>query len=416
MSADAYLPTLNPDFRPRVAVAQIGAREHYQVPRMLADTGALAAFHTDYFDVVPASLKPLVERIGGRMGRRALGRQAPGLENAKVSNSPLLPTLWWDARTRFASAPEARARNFAMQGRWFAENTVQVLRQTCFDAFLGFSTAALEALIFANEDGKLSILDAIAPGSVEEQIVKEEQQRYPNWERKSGVASVIKKKRVRAEWEEAQRILVNSNWTRESLKMEGVDPQKIFVVPIAYRSECDAPRPKALPVDRPLRVLWLGSLCLRKGLPYAIEAAKRLQSRRVTFTFAGPTAVPEDVMALPSNAKYIGQVPRIETKKLWLEHDIFLLPTLSDGFAITQIEAIAHGLPVVTTCRCGDVVESGKSGFLVRPYSTTDIANVIERFLDEPTLLSRLSVGAIERSKRFDPTVVSKELLEVVTR
>ena len=161
--------------------------------------------------------------------------------------------------------------------------------------------------------------------------------------------------------------------------------------------------------------MWLGTLCLRKGFPYALEAARKLEKHPVNFTFAGPSDIDLRQIKWPGNANYIGQVPRISVRGIWESHDLFLLPTLSDGFAITQIEAMAHGLPVITTDRCGDVVEDGLSGIKIQAGSTEAIVEAVLRFLDGEIELAAASVSALKRSEKFSPSEAWNILAPVLT-
>ena len=156
----------------------------------------------------------------------------------------------------------------------------------------------------------------------------------------------------------------------------------------------------------PLRVLWLGTLCLRKGLPYAIEAAWNLMKEPVQFTFAGPSKIDLSQVKWPTNAEYVGQVPRSQVNELWRSHDLYVLPTLSDGFAITQIEAMAHGLPIIVTANCGDVVQHGESGLLVPARDGRSLADAVRKFLDKEISLEEASFAAEQRSGAFSPSSI----------
>jgi glycosyltransferase involved in cell wall biosynthesis len=168
------------------------------------------------------------------------------------------------------------------------------------------------------------------------------------------------------------------------------------------------------PPTATLKILWLSTLSLTKGLPYALEAARMLQGKPVRLTLVGPLAVKPDGVSLPPNAEWIGPVPRSQTSALYSAHDVFLFPTLSDGFGITQLEALAHGMPVIATPNCGNVVENAVSGFIVPPRDAKGIADVITAFLDEPARLPAMSAAALTRSRDFAPERVWPEWRRVL--
>ena len=107
---------------------------------------------------------------------------------------------------------------------------------------------------------------------------------------------------------------------------------------------------------------------LRKGSHYLTGAARQLApERNIEIVVAGPVPaglLAHDVMQGPT---YLGQVPRSEVMQEFRRADIFVLPTLSDGSALSHFEALAMGLPVITTPCWGSVVRDGVDGFIVEP-------------------------------------------------
>ena len=233
------------------------------------------------------------------------------------------------------------------------------------DGFFAFSTNCLEALELLKDRGIFTIVDQIDPGLVEENIVLEEAERWPGWEGIPGRISQNYWDRLKAEWAAADLVLVNSNWSRQALVQQGVPLEKIIVIPLAVDLAKDHVLEPVNP-EGPLKVLWLGSVILRKGIQYLVEAARMLEKHGVEFLLAGPLGISEQaIRSFPPNIKVLGRVTRDQLGVYYRQAHLFVLPTLSDGFAVTQLEAMAHGLPVITTPNCGDVVHEGMDGFIV---------------------------------------------------
>ena len=114
--------------------------------------------------------------------------------------------------------------------------------------------------------------------------------------------------------------------------------------------------------------------------PYDVEVIKRKE-------FQGPI--------------YIGQVPRTEVIEEFLKADIFVLPTLCEGMALVHLEALACGLPVITTHNCGSVVRDGEEGFIVPIRDAEKLADRIEQLLADDNLRQQMSQKARERAKEF---------------
>jgi glycosyltransferase involved in cell wall biosynthesis len=102
---------------------------------------------------------------------------------------------------------------------------------------------------------------------------------------------------------------------------------------------------------------------------------------------------------------------------VYAEHDIFVFPSLSEGMPLTLLEAMAAGMPVVTTETSGmaDVVEDGFNGLLVPPADTESLVEAIERLLRSADLRKRLGQQAQETMQRYTWELVTRKLEEVLT-
>ena len=95
-----------------------------------------------------------------------------------------------------------------------------------------------------------------------------------------------------------------------------------------------------------------------------------------------------------ARVKWFGPVARKETAEKYKAADVFILPTLSDGFAITQLEAQAYGLPVISSKSCGGVVENGRNGIILEEPSAACIAAAIRECMVDPNRLQTLAAGS----------------------
>jgi glycosyltransferase involved in cell wall biosynthesis len=148
--------------------------------------------------------------------------------------------------------------------------------------------------------------------------------------------------------------------------------------------------------------LFLGQVILRKGIQYLMQAAKLLEKEPIQFDVVGPIGISETaVTSAPANVKFHGRATRDQTAGWYQQSDVFILPTLSDGFAITQLEAMSYGLPVVATPCCGAVVSDGMDGFIVPPRNADALAEVLQRYLAEPELIKNQRNATQLKVKQF---------------
>ena len=350
-------------------VAQEGSRQSYAVPLAFHRLGALRLL---YADIWCRSGRGLLKK--GPKGVRALaGRFKAELPAERVvsfnSSAILFKTMQHFQRGR--QTPEELGETYCRFGRWFATQVRGHLERIeldpQIDAFFGFDTNSLEAMESLKERGIFTVLDQVDPGRLHEELVIEETQLWPGWQKLPGRMPQDYWDRRMAEWQIADLVLVNSDWARQAIIREGVAKEKIIVVPLAIDLAYDK-LPAPIEARGTLKVLWLGNIVLGKGIQYLVEAARLLERRNIEFLLAGPMGIaPEIVRTFPASMTILGRVTRDKLSEIYRQAHVFVLPTISDGFAVTQLEAMAHGLPVVITPNCGRVVTDGVDGLKIRP-------------------------------------------------
>jgi glycosyltransferase involved in cell wall biosynthesis len=372
-------------------VCQIGARENYAVARALHRHGRLAALFTDAWS-------PDIPGLG-RIAPRFAARGHAELKDAAVM-APTLRAISRELRASLAGVKPGMDRNI-QRNEWFQSRVTKAVREMSRShpgplTLFAYSYEALAVLEFAKAAGWRVVLGQMDPGIVEERIVQGvDPQGYSplpasywaSWRRELELADVV---------------MANSDWTRAALETEGVSPRKIAVVPLAYEG---APRPRIATVrslpnqfssERPLRVLFLGQIIPRKGVRPLLDAIRELQRDPIEFHFVGPSAT-QYVQELRGGANVVwhGPVSRDQTQRYYEAADVFILPTFSDGFGLTQLEAMSFGLPVIASRRCGEVVRDRQNGLILEAVSSRMIVDSLRALCDSPALVSSLREGAI---------------------
>lgn len=270
------------------------------------------------------------------------------------------------------------------------------------DCFFGFNTGCLETIDYLRTLQIPTVVDQIDPARYEEDLVFQEVAKWPGWQKAPGRIPQEYYDRLGAEWAAADLVLVNSRWSKQALIAQGVPAKKLVVTPVAFEPSSPVVVKRRNDGDEPLAVLWLGTVNLRKGIQYLIAAAQTLANENVRFIVAGPLAISEDALkTAPANMTFLGQVNRADAEDCYRNADVFVLPTISDGFAITQIEAMAQGLPVITTPNCGEVVEHGIDGVIVPAADSANLASAIYKLERDRALLRDMSYFASRKAQTF---------------
>jgi glycosyltransferase involved in cell wall biosynthesis len=408
-------------------VCQIGAREHYALAAELHRRGQLAALCTDIWTSQGSSWSMAASLLGKR-GRKLRERYEPALRGANVfSESPIeFGTRAMAGFTRGHSDWDwimAANRRFGVRMAHRLERS-GILRphDRRKPVVFAYSYGALEILQAAKSADCIAILGQIDPGPEEDALIarvaechghtgyvaaRPPQRYWDEWRRECGLADVV---------------IVNSSWSATLLTRAGIPDEKIRIVPLAYRSDTAAnnrPRrvyPKSFSAGRPLKLLFLGQINLRKGTLELIAAMRRLTSAPVRLLMVGPVEPGlQQYLNLPANVEWVGPISRSAVEDEYRQSDLFVLPTHSDGFAITQLEALAHGLPVIASRHCGEVVIDGQNGYLIDTVTVDAIEEQLRSALVDPQALAGMSARAPAGVAKYAPERVVDALVGAVS-
>jgi glycosyltransferase involved in cell wall biosynthesis len=377
---------------------QLGAREHYSVPRALARAGRLEALVTDAW-VDPSS------SIASLMPQRLRERYHPELDAARVLHATGAAVSF---ETRQALAGARDWQLVIRRNHWFQRRALHALTalarrvQRRPITVFAYSYAARQLLEFARSQGWRTVLGQIDPGPAEERIVCGLAERHRELAGGWKPAPVQYWTDWRDECALADRIIVNSQWSKDALVSEQIDPGKVQVVPLAFEPPAATlgfhrRYPTAFDDARPLRVLFLGQVILRKGLAAIIDAMRLVKDLPIEFHIVGPVnaGLPEDVKT-SRRVQWYGSVPRGDVERHYRDADLLLFPTLSDGFGLTQLEAQAWKLPIVTSPYCAAVVSDGVNGMVLSEVSGGSVARALRSLVASPDTLRRMSGASME--------------------
>jgi glycosyltransferase involved in cell wall biosynthesis len=257
-----------------------------------------------------------------------------------------------------------------MFGRWAARE----LSREHWDVIHGWSGVSEE--IFTTPSSRAS-LNLLMRGSAhirtQDSILKDEEERTAA--RLDRPDEWIKLREQR-EYKLADRVVLLSTFARDTFVAQGVDPAKLRLLPLGANTGMFRPKPEIVEArchrilsGEPLRVLYVGSLSLQKGLWDARAIASRVGRERFRFRFVGPITreAKNTAQALSRLAEIVPKQPQRELPAWYADSDVFLFPTLQDGFAVVLAQAQASALPILTTVNCSgpDLIRDRDAGWIL---------------------------------------------------
>ena len=204
-----------------------------------------------------------------------------------------------------------------------------------------------------------------------------------------------------------------SEWAKKGFVEDGVDKTKVFVIPPPFESIATRKE------HRGCNVLYIGRDFRRKGGAAALGAFRSLKGSGAKLEFVGPVATPEARLAVGSDRR-IEQSDSLPGSRLaeevWPTTDILLLPTRADAFAITVVDAMRRGIPVVSTKipAVAEVVQDGVSGLLSDVGDEEGLRENLRRLVEDAEVRRRLGEGGMRRAEQlFSPDKVGRSLMGV---
>lgn len=169
-------------------------------------------------------------------------------------------------------------------------------------------------------------------------------------------------------------------------------------------------------------ILTTGRLVPQKGLNFLIEAIQYITQKdplaKLIVVGAGPSK--EMLVNLMKelglkNVTFLGYVRRALFRKLLAVADIYVSPTLYETFGVGVLEALASGLPIVTTniCSLPEIVEDGINGFLVPPKDPYSLSEAVLRLLNNDSLRARIREKNLKKARKYSTDVIFPQILEV---
>jgi len=365
----------------KVVVVHNGARDRYQVALALSKAGLLECLVTDFFWSEETTYgRVLAKRLPKRILAVLRQRSAPGLPKSKVKTclsagiggflldkARFVP---FNARRWLTRKADAHLGRIA--GKTAARSGAELLSYSYY-AFNAFHAAGRAGILFQmhpHPETMRSLLQAEleAHPDCAHSLQQEWELNLPS----------IDFERLAHETKMPRASLAASSFTKRSLLMHGVDPKSVRVVP--YGIDLKTFRPNlALKRDtsKPLRLLFVGRINQRKGIKYLLQALALLPDAPIELTVCG--RVLDGLELFEQEARRVTVRPSVSSEELvkaYQDADLFVLPSIGEGFGQVLLEALACGLPVLSTTNTAapDLIHNDVEGFIVDPRSPEQIA------------------------------------------
>lgn len=270
----------------------------------------------------------------------------------------------------------------------FQEQLPDALLQAA-DCIIGFDTSSWILAQRAAQWQKPFVLDAsIAHPRLKESIYAQLREQYPQWQQQLSPKSEALLQLEQAEMQQATHIVAATSFTKNSYIAQGIPADKISINPYGvhlgyFHSKWEQPVAK----KKKTVFAFLGSINARKGIPWLLKIwpAIHTQYPQAELQLAGYGQWP-DGLPLPNGVVLKGALHPADRLAFLQQADVFIFPSFFEGFAQTIIEAMAAGLPVITTTHTvgPEVIVNHRHGFVLTPGDDDALTKAMVHFLEQP--------------------------------
>jgi glycosyltransferase involved in cell wall biosynthesis len=301
---------------------------------------------------------------------------------------------------------------------WVSKNLHQNI-----DAVHTYEHAALSTLKKAKELNILGIYEQPSQHhAFFDTIVKRQTALYP--ELKTEAANLLVndkaiKRNARRDEELAlaSLIICNSTFTKRTLIAGGIDPQKIAVIPLSFPPVIQ--HKKTVSGKKPMVFIHAGNQSLRKGSHLLYKAWRNCNfpADEAELWLVGKMQLPQHLRDdLPGKVIIKENIPHDELMALYQQADVFVLPTLADGFGMVVTEAMSQGVPVIASENCcgPDVIEHGKDGWIIPAGDIEQLTIQMKWCIANPQQVAACGNEAIQKAIDWQWPKYREKLAEIV--
>jgi len=387
----------------RFVVAQMGARRSYAVPLVLEQAGLLEVFYTDFARNVGKG--EWLIRIARLLGLKAAAER---LQHRRVPDAITGKTVAvgrpvsWLANNCLARRVEGASR-FRQHLRWGRDlgetiNRIGFGSATHLYSMLGEFGPALTGA----KNAALSVVTEFYICLSTERIVENEQQAFTSWEPRPPELDS-----VRREFADERDLVALTDFAVCPSEVVARDLENRFSFPanrtavVPYGVDPERFNTCSVPVQG--RVLFVGTAGLRKGVHYFAMAAEELAGRGRQYEFCLAGDVTPRIAKHPAcrHLRFLNRIPRHQIAEQFAVADVFVLPSLAEGSAEATYEALAAGIPLITTAATGSVVRHEVEGLLVPERNSHALASAIERVIEDRRFRAQLGAAARLRAREY---------------
>ena len=276
------------------------------------------------------------------------------------------------------------------------------------DIFHGWSNYSLFSMRKAKKYNSKTIIERhSAFPLIQKKLIDREYMKY-GFNKKT---NRLIKKEIR-EFEEADRVLISSKFILDTFEAKGFNTEKIDVIPLGVDTKRFRPSNEK---KEKFRILFVGQISIRKGIPYLLEAFDSLPQDCELILMGHLIRDMKDILKKykKEQIKIINYTPN--PSEFYKKASVCVLPSIEDGFGLVVLEAMASGIPVIVSEHTGakDAVINGKNGFIVATKNAKNLNVKLSYLYNNQNEIKRMGKNARKTAEKYTWENYNKKLIKM---
>lgn len=369
----------------QIILSHSGKQHAYALAKAIAQIGCLGSFYTSSY-VRNERVQHWLQKMGNTYWTR---RFEPGLHGPQIKPNWRFEAKEVLLRKLLGNTETVQKQVYRRDVQFDRYVARQIEKRKGDYVFWGFQGSCLYSMRAAKQKGWTTVYEmpSVHPLEIKE-LLLEEKARHPEWTDTIFTIAYPPgyEERLIEELHTASHIVTACSYAKEVLEKQGINAP-IHVLPLGVKTEAILPKSEEdYSPNRPLRLLFVGRISQTKGIKYLLEAMKNIgPDQNIELHLLGHLQGDgKNLEPYQGLYHYHKPVSQQELFRKYREFDALVLPTLFEGFGFVIIEAMAAGLPVITTAHSmgPDIIREGENGYLVPIRDVEALAGAIRRLRD----------------------------------
>lgn len=394
----------------KIIVAHPGRQHSFKMATALKREGILFKYITTVYDKKSSITNKLVKYfLKGDILKKAKGRSCEELDD----NDVLQYYEFFALITIFLSKNKYLKVFYSKWNVWvaskFYKKVMKYAKKNNVDAIIVYDGVSNKHFEILNNTNIKKIIDvSFASRQYLKSIFEKEMKLYPEFNMKDSFKEYKNKLMMKNDLNctnMADYFLVPSNFVKESLLFCNVKNDAIAVVPYGVDREKFSMK-DTLNNDKKLNIIYVGQVSYRKGIHRLLEVISQLDKNSIHLNICGGYDKNSDIYIKYKsleNVDFKGYVTRDCLAEEYRKSDLFVFPTLGEGFGLVVLEALSCGLPVLCSSRAGgnDVIKEGYNGYVISMDDNNELLERIQWCINNKDKIRNMKSNAIESVKYY---------------